>query len=361
MADMTPRTRILNAIAGKETDKRPFCPFLAYYWEALPASVRKHGQFAYMQELGADPLLRGFHRLSSPVFNQCTIAQQEDADTRCVTYDTPVGKLITRYRHSSDGDTWFLTDHPVTGEEDFKVLAYLYTHMTLKYEPEAAEAERQRIGDQGVLLPTVGAMEKTAFQSLVEHWCGTQALVYALYDFPEVVEETLEIMRIRDRESVENAVKSGADGFIFWEDSSTTNISPAMHEKYVLPEINEWGDIIHAHGKLLVHHACGHVRDLMPLISREHIDALESLSPPPTGNITLADARKALNFSIAIIGGIEPTVLLGSSMEALEAYVLEALRDTKGTRYVAANADSCPPGVTEEKFKKIAQLVHAYK
>ncbi len=361
MTEMTSRTRILNAIAGKETDKLPFCPFLAYYWETLPASVRERGQFEYMRRMGADPLLRGFHRLSTPVFNRCEVTQREDAHTRRVDYDTPVGKLHAEYRHSSDGNTWFLTEHPVTKEEDFKVLAYLHEHMSLRYEPEAAEEEHRAIGEQGVLLPTIGVMDKTAFQSLVEYWCGTQALIYALCDFPEAVEEALHVMRLRDRETVVNAASSDFDGFIFWEDSSTTNISPSLHERYVLPQINEWGDTLHANGKILVHHGCGHVRDLMPLISREHIDALESLSPPPTGNISLADARKALNPSIAIIGGIEPTVLLNSGMEALEAYVIQALRDTQGTRYVPANADSCPPGVTEEKFARITQLVHGYK
>lgn len=71
----------------------------------------------------------------------------------------------------------------------------------------------------------IGTQLKTSFQSLVEYWCGTENLAYALADFPEVVEECLDVMRERDRENVQIAVKSSAEGFIFWEDSSTTNQS----------------------------------------------------------------------------------------------------------------------------------------
>lgn len=50
-------------------------------------------------------------------------------------------------------------------------------------------------------------------------------------------------------ETVKNALKSSAEGFIFWEDSSTTNINPDMFEQYTAPEINQWGKMIHDSGK----------------------------------------------------------------------------------------------------------------
>lgn len=83
---------------------------------------------------------------------------------------------------------------------------------------------------------------KTPFQDLVEHWVGTEELVYMLYDEPEKVEECLEVMREKDLETVKISVDSPAEGFIFWEDSSTTNINPAIFQKYTAPIINEWGE-----------------------------------------------------------------------------------------------------------------------
>ena len=107
----------------------------------------------------------------------------------------------------------------------------------------------QKGGEDGLCLPVIGLYSKTAFQSMVERWCGTVDLVYALYDFPEVVEECLSVIQEKDMETVKNALKSSAEGFIFWEDSSTTNINPDMFEQYTAPEINQWGKMIHDSGK----------------------------------------------------------------------------------------------------------------
>ena len=59
---MTSKDRILNAIRGKEIDRVPWSPFLAYFWEHLPAEERAMGERAYLQRAGADPLFRGYGR-----------------------------------------------------------------------------------------------------------------------------------------------------------------------------------------------------------------------------------------------------------------------------------------------------------
>ena len=59
---MTVKQRLLNAIRGAETDRTPWSPFLAYYWEHLPPEESACGQLKYLQAMGADPLLRGFSK-----------------------------------------------------------------------------------------------------------------------------------------------------------------------------------------------------------------------------------------------------------------------------------------------------------
>ncbi len=355
--ELTAKERILNAITGKEVDRMPWCPFLAYYWEHLPKEITDKGQFAYLQEIGADPLLRGFYSITSPEYNGCTVSEKRDGRKQFVTYSTPVGELHVTYTSSEQGNTSFVTEHPVKCEEDFKILQYLFEHMSLTEHIHEFEESYAAAGEDGLHLPVISVIGKTAFQSLVEFWCGTENLIYALCDYPETVEECLAVMREKNGESAEIAVKTSAEGFIFWEDSSTTNISPDMFRKYTKPEIDAWGDLVHRSGKLLVHHACGHVHDLIDLISEEKVDALESLSPPPTGNISLFEARERLNDRIAIIGGIEPVFLLDSTMKELESHVEGILREMKGKRYVLANSDSCPPFVEEEKFRMISRMV----
>ena len=60
--------------------------------------------------------------------------------------------------------------------------------------------------------------------------------------------------------------------------------------------------------------------------------------------------------AVALVGGIEPTVFLNSSLPELEEYTAHLLEKMKGSRYVLANSDSCPPGVSMEKFRLVSRL-----
>ncbi len=358
---MTVKQRLLNSIKGDEVDRIPFSPFLAYYFEHLPKEVQAKGQLNYLKEINADPLLRGFVSLFDVKYNGCEHSVVTKGEYRYTKYETKHGNLEFRHKYSPGGDSWFLIDHPVKDVEGLKTLQYIYENMTFEDKLCEFEAEYNKLGEDALILPVIGAMGKTSFQSLVEHWCGTEDLTYLIYDNPDEVAQCLSVMKERDRQTVNIAAKSCADGFIFWEDSSTTNINPGMFLEYTRPEIDEWADILHGSDKFLVHHACGHLKDLMPGISGSRIDALESLSPPPTGNIELFDAREKLRDDIAIIGGIEPVFLLESSMEELREKVVEILERMKGSRYILANSDSCPPFVEVEKFRMIAELVRTIR
>jgi len=355
--EMTVKERLLNAIKGKETDRVAWSPFLAYYFEHLPSEVQARGQFAYLKEMGADPLLRGFMTLYQIEYGGCEVSAKVCGNKRVVTYETPVGALKEGYTFSENANSWFLTEHPVKTEEDFRVLQYLYEHIKLKEDFKAYQALAKEVGEDGLIVPLMGAMDKTPFQTLVERWCGTVDLTYALYDFPEIVEECLFSMnRVADR-AAEISVNSEAEAFLFWEDSSTTNISPEFFKKYTAPTIQQWGDQLHAHDKLLIHHACGHIKDLLPLMNQTPIDIVESISPPPTGNIDMAEAFALLDQDKGLIGGIEPTFFVNCSMKELEERVDYLCQISKGRRFILANSDSCPPGVAYEKFLAVSRMV----
>lgn len=343
--EMTGKERLLGAIRGKETDRVPWSPFLAYYWENLPMEIQNRGQIPYLLEMGADPLIRGFSRCYHAELKNCNFYEKRNGKKRYDIYETKVGTLTEEYTYSDSADSWFLTGHPVKTEEDFKILQYLSENTVLTEDWAEVEQYNRLLGEKGVYFPTIGLYGKTAFQSMVERWCGTVDLVYSVYDFPEVVEECLAVIQEKDLETVRLSLNCSSEGFILYEDSSTTNVSPAFFSSYIAPEINAIGKLIHESDKLLIHHACGHLKDLLPLMAETEIDMVESISPPPTGNIEIRDAVKLLPEHIGIIGGIEPTFIQGCSLPMLEECVRDLCTVMKGKRFVLANSDSCPPRV----------------
>jgi len=99
---MTSKERLLGAIKGKEIDRVPWSPFLAYYWENLPQSERTCGQVEYLKKMEADPLLRGFACGYRAVHNNCNITISKTENKKYTTYETPVGNIVLEYTYSSN-------------------------------------------------------------------------------------------------------------------------------------------------------------------------------------------------------------------------------------------------------------------
>ena len=198
---------------------------------------------------------------------------------------------------------------------------------------------------------------RSAYQHMVEHLVGTENLIYLTMDYPDEVRELVELIAAKNRKTVEYTAESKIEACLSWEDSSTTNLSPALYREYIAPEITEWVKILRESGKLYIQHACGHIRDLLLPIAEQGVTAIESISPPPTGNVTMEEAGRVLPPSVGLIGGIEPVQFLQDSVEDLLPYCEKLCAAMKGRGFVLANSDSCPPGVAYEKFQKIAQLV----
>ena len=353
--EMTARERLINALEGREVDRIPWSPFLAYVWEHFPKDIQDRGQCEFLKEIGADPLWRGAVCPVAQSTPGMEIRNIEVSDGVITELVTPVGSIQLRYRLSSEGNTMFLVEHPLKSEEDFKVQLWIEEHTEIMMADQGPVSDA--LSWDGLVIGMMTPRSKTAFQLLVEHLVGTEELAYALYDYPDTVESLLQAMVENDLKAVRLAAESDLQYFLTWEDSSTQNYSPVMYRKYIAPEIRSFCDILAPYGKSYIQHACGHVKDLLPIMKESGVKAVESLASPPTGNVEMADARGSLGADVGIIGGIEPTKFLNLSIRELEPYVEQVIADCSGGPFVLANSDSCPPGVSVEKFKLVGQIV----
>lgn len=357
---MTSRERILAALHGQEVDRVPFSPFLAYVWDFFPQDIQSLGQLAFHRRIGSDPLWRGAPcpvKACPPAAMECQ-TREEDGRT-VMEIHTPVGVLRQAWARSANGKTSFLVEHPLKREEDYRVQLWIEENSTLTEDLSPVHAHFAGDGSEGLSLGMLIPRGKSAFQSLVEHLAGTEELAYALADFPSTVTELWRVMVARDLEAARIAMRSPYTHFITWEDSSTQNYSPSQYDAYIGSEIGEWCRVLASCGKHYVQHACGHVAALVGRMQAHGVLAVESISPPPTGNLTIRAARKILGSSMGIIGGIEPTQFLGLSEDDLGRYVETVFEEAAGGPFVLANSDSCPPGVTIAKFELVAEMARA--
>lgn len=357
---MNSHDRIRAALLKQDVDHLPFCPFLAYVWEHYPREIQEQGQLAFHRRIGADPMWRGAPcavKVIEPP--QCHTDRREVGDQAYTCTTTPVGTLRWTHQRSPQGNTWFLVEHPLKTADDFKVQLWIEEHTRFKWDDGPAKAHLAGDGREGLSVGMLLPRYKTAFQNFVEHYVGTEELAYALADYPEVVEELLHATTANNRKMAELAADAPYEFFLTWEDSSTQNYSPQQYRKYIMPEIAGWCGILKSRGKHYLQHACGHVRDLLPMMVEQGNLGVESISPCPTGNINIAEAREKIPASFAIVGGIEPTHFLRLEGCDLDRHIEGAIAAGSRGAFVLANSDSCPPGVTEAKFTRAAEIARA--
>jgi hypothetical protein len=358
---MTSAERIEAALEGKALDRLPWCPFLAYVWEHFPKEIQDRGQRRFLEGAGADPLWRGAPcpTKSIPPPAMKTHEAQE-GDLKVLHIDTPVGSIRMGWRYTPVGNTTFLVEHPLKRREDFAVQRWIEANTRIVPNDDWVERHFAGDGQVGLSLGMLIPRGKSAFQQLIEHHVGTEAMAFAMADFPEEVEALWQVMVERDLEAARIAATSAYRWFITWEDSSTQNYSPRQYRRFIDAELRQLMAIIGETGKRYIQHACGHLHDLLPMMKVSGAWAVESLSPKPTGNVLLSEARAVLGNQVGIVGGIEPTRFLGLTDAEFETDVAEVIKAGLGGPFVLANSDSCPPGVPPARFKRVGEIVRAW-
>lgn len=358
--EMTSRERLTCLFEGGTPD-RVASTFLInpYFTNSLPD---RPDPIALLKELGADILDRD---CPLPYVKKYTggVTYEEvyrDGETRRI-FTTPVGTVYESYAGKMAwGDIPFKKESYIKTIEDYKILQYVFEHT--EFEPNYGwYAERDRmIGSHGIVVP-----QATEFRSSLEYLSedDVQRTTFDMMDYPEIVGAFLATLRAKNVEAVRVAVESPAWVFNIWEDSSTTLLSPTLFEEYVLPEFREFTDIINASGKKLIHHACGHIKALLPLMETESVAAFESITPKTTGNVDFPECAAAWGDKFLMIGGLDPAFLIRCTTDELDRYLDETAERLGSLRrkWVIENGDSLPPDVSLQKLHLIVEKAKSYK
>jgi len=83
----------------------------------------------------------------------------------------------------------------------------------------------------------------------------------------------------------------------------------------------------HAAGKFYIHHSCGHLHDLLSLYRKTKMDAVDTFTVPPLGNVTVGEGRKLLGDRIAIIAGLQHLVWKEDDRKAARASIQKMITE----------------------------------
>lgn len=255
-------------------------------------------------------------------------------------FHTPAGTL-TMQTVGNEITVW-VTLHLIKREEDIDLIE---RYMPVpRLDRRAVERDYDRLGDAGILRGFVPGFQPGPWQDAVE-MCGMQTLLEAVYEKPDWVHRLLAILTRRKEQFIEESLDGARYDLIETGGGagSSTVISPAIFEEFLLPYDTRLHRALRARGLPSVYHTCGGMTAILDLIRRNECDAAETLTPHTMGG-DIADpgaVKRILGSHVCLIGGVDQEyVLKRGDEEAIRRHVRELFASYgAGGGYMASPSD----------------------
>jgi uroporphyrinogen decarboxylase len=92
-------------------------------------------------------------------------------------------------------------------------------------------------------------------------------------------------------------------------------------------------------------HTCGRIGDRLELVAETGTDGIDTLDPPPLGDVDLAEAKNRVGDRLFLKGNVDPvgTVLLGTPEAVRTDALCRIAIGATGGGYILSTACSVPP------------------
>jgi uroporphyrinogen-III decarboxylase len=327
---MTPRERLLTALAGGTPDRLPVTThhvmpyFLETYLDGISAQefFRRYSLDAVLWTVPhraapdrgeyADPLQGeiGFlesQRVSTDAWRiECeAMPGHEYRTTRC-RFITPRG-ILTTILQSNQHTTW-VVERLIKRRQDIDLIGEYVT--APKCDVEAVNEAASAFGYRGIVrghIPCFDVFGQPGCWQDAACLVGTEELILAAYDDPAWVHELLGILQRRKKTYVHSLVGASYDLLELGGGSaSSTVISPTLFDQFVAPYDRELIQLAHEAGQRIVYHTCGGMMPLLEQIADMGPDAMETFTPPGMGGDTdLREAKRRIGDRVCMIGGFD--------------------------------------------------------
>ena len=347
---MTTKERICTALMGQMPDQIP----LTTYKGVVTA------------EEGFDDLIArglGFmasgsaHSARSP--NVEVSREDEEMNgvpTRVVRYKTPVGEIWQRSRvEPGYGSNWSV-EHFVKDVKDYEALEFIIRDTEYSPNYDAFRKAEENMGDTGVVMASIG---RIPIQRLWIEYTGIERLSIDLNENLSVVEGVMEAMMDKGRELWKIVADSPAQ-FIWYPDNITGEMTgPLLFDRYCLPYYNEVSALMHSKGKRALCHMDGMMQWIAKSVSATDLDVIEAFTPPPDGNLPLAEARKAWQGKAISINF--PSSVHIFDPEDIRDMTIQLLREAApGNGFVIGVTENVPRSVGTRSLSVIADTINKY-
>ena len=278
---MSIRERLHAFWRGERPDQ---IPYTIYYWEWRHTADDPAWQGLFDDGLGVTWHQPTFSVTHHNVAFDTETTTENGAEVMRRIQRTPVGEIDALWVDGWHSKYWLETP------EDYRVMAYIAQHTEIAPAYEAYETFEGELPEWAVALPVVG---RTPLQTILVDFVGLERFGVHLYEYADEVRMLYDALLNNFRRTVD-IVADGPGFFVSnLENFTAETLGPRRYREFLMPVYDECFKVLHDAGKIVGSHYDGRTKVCSDVIAEAPIDLIESLTPPPEGDQTLAECRAA--------------------------------------------------------------------
>jgi len=288
-----------------------------------------------------------------------TIEQRVDRDTRLTIYHTPEGDVQTRTR----GTVGRISDNPEVEVEgmikdvgDYDPVIFMLEDTVFHVDNNVYHDAVRDLGADGIVRDWALDYEAAPYGAVRRYFgeiSGLDRWIYAQTDHPDHFEALVAAQTRRDERRLELVVDSPAEFLgLGWLEGIW---GPAQFKKYELPFYQKWVSYLQSRGKICALHcdATKSMKGYKDLIAQVGFKVVEAFTPPPVGELSLAEVRQAWGRDTVIWMNFPETVFY-SGYDVVKQYMIDLLRsDAPGNSLVVSFTEMGLWGAVDDETEKI--------
>ncbi len=341
--------RILATLHNEPHDRVPFAP----YDNLVP-----RGGFERELRNRGMGLCKRIGTISASMPN-VTIEQRAEDDTTLTIYHTPEGDVQTR----SKGTAGRISDSPVMEVEgliktttDYDPVIFMLEDTVFSVDNSVYYDTARDLGEDGIVRDWALDYEAAPYGAVRRYFgevSGLDRWIYAQLDHPNHFAALVEAQTRRDERRLELVANSPAEFLgLGWVEGIW---SPAQFKKHELPFYLKWVPYLQSKGKICALHcdATKSLKGYKDLIAQIGFKVIEAFTPPPVGELSLAEVRQAWGKDTVIWMNFPETIFY-SGYEATKQYTIAQLRnDAPGEALVISFTEMGLWGAVNDETEQI--------
>jgi len=360
---MNARQRLMAALSGEGSDHVPIWLLFPYHTTGYYVDVRTLPVYRPVFEASKHyAIMLNRRNLGAPAHTEAVTQQSETL--------TEAGRTIRRrtlthggrrlVSEVSEGPGGTQIRKLLQSDEDLEIYCSLPALRDKAAIEAALEAQMARYRQEQAGFPAeYGAMMLDLGEPISSLYHDSNLEDYAIWSLThgDLVVEHLQQVMDRMRHIYRFCLERDLADVYFMVGSELASpplVSRATFQQWIVPFARELIEMIHAHGKKVIQHYHGQIREILPDFLTMAPDALHTIEAPPVGNCTFTQAFEVVGDRITLIGNIQYDDFRSMTAAQMANAVKAALNECRGRRFIlspsAGPFDPDPPAQVIENY-----------